>query len=57
MSKYRAICYYSGSCEGVGDTEEEAIADAENNVPLDATPDSYETFYEYGGEVEEDDEE
>lgn len=55
MSKYRAICYYSGYCEGVGNTEEEAIADAENNVPLDATPDSYETFCEDGEEAEEND--
>lgn len=55
MSKYKVICYYSGYCEGIGDTEEEAIADAENNVPLDATPDSYETFCEDGWEVEEDD--
>lgn len=46
MNKYRVICYYSGYCEGIGNTEEEAIADAENNVPLDATPDSYEIFCE-----------
>ena len=55
MSKYRAICYYSGYCEGVGDTEEEAIAAAEYNVPLDADADSYEIFCEDDGEVEEDD--
>lgn len=44
-----ALNNYSGSCEGIGDTEE-AIADAENNVPLDATPDSYDTFCEDDGE-------
>jgi len=46
MSKYRAICYYSGYSEGHGDTEEEAIADAEYHIPLDADADSFETFCE-----------
>ncbi len=47
--KYRVICYFSGYCEGTGDTEEEAMADAEINVPLNADPDSYETFCEDEG--------
>ena len=54
MSKYRVICYYSGYSEGYGDTEEEAIADAEYNIPLDANADSFETFCEDSGEDEED---
>lgn len=53
MSKYRTICYYSGYSEGYGNTEEEAIADAEYNIPLDATADSFETFCEDSGEDEE----
>ena len=46
MSKYRAICYYSGYSEGYGDTKEEAIANAEYHIPLDADADSFETFCE-----------
>lgn len=53
MSKYRVICYYSGSCEGVGDTEEEAIANAEYHIPLNADADSFETFCEDSDEDEE----
>lgn len=46
MSKYRAICYYSGYAEGCGETEEEALSNAEYNVPLDANVDSFDTFCE-----------
>ena len=53
MSKYRAICYYSGYSEGYGDTEE-ALADAEFHIPIDACADSFETFCEDSDEVEED---
>lgn len=53
MAKYRAICYYSGYSEGYGDTKEEALDNAEYNIPLDANADSFETFCEDGGEVEE----
>lgn len=54
MHKYRAICYYSGYSEGYGDTEEEAIEDAEYHIPLDANADSFETFCEDSDEDEED---
>ena len=53
MSKYRAICYYSGYSEGYGDTKEEAIADAEYHIPLDADADSFETFCEDSDDDEE----
>lgn len=46
MSKYRAICFYSGYSEGYGDIEEEAIADAEYHIPLDADADGFETLEE-----------
>ena len=54
MSKYRAICYYSGYAEGYGDTKEEAIADAEYHIPLDANEECFETFCEDSDEDEED---
>ena len=54
MSKYRAICYYSGYSEGYGDTEEEALSNAEYNIPLDATADSFETFCEDSDEDDKD---
>lgn len=50
MSKYRAICFYSGYSEGHGETEEEALNNAEYNIPLDADVDSFETFCEDDGE-------
>lgn len=53
MSKYRVICYYSGWSEGVGDTEEEAMADAEENMPINADPESYDTFVEEGEDEED----
>ena len=54
MSKYRAICFYSGYSEGYGDTEEEAREDAEYHIPLDADADSFEIFCEDSDEDEED---
>lgn len=32
-NKYRVRCYYEGCSEGHGSTKEEAIADAQNNIP------------------------
>ncbi|MBP5362722.1 MAG: hypothetical protein J6Y71_06870 [Ruminococcus sp.] len=56
MSKYRAICYYSGYSEGYGETEEEALDNAEYNIPLDANADSFETFCEDSDEDDEQEE-
>ena len=55
MSKYKAIIYYSGCSEGYGDTEEEALNSAENNMPIDANTDSFETFHEDDWSDEDDD--
>lgn len=54
MARYRAICYYSGYSEGYGDTKEEALSNAEYNIPLDANADSTEIFCE---DYEDEDEE
>lgn len=55
MSKYRAIVYWSGCSEGYGNTEEEALSNAEYNMPLDANTDSCETFCEHDWSDEDDD--
>lgn len=55
MARYRAICYYSGYSEGYGDTKEEALSNAEYNIPLDANADSFETFCEHDWDEDNDD--
>lgn len=54
MSKYRAVIFWSGTSEGYGDTEEEALVNAEYNMPIDANTDSTEIFCE---DYEDEDEE
>lgn len=43
---YRAIVYWSGCSEGTGETEEEALSNAEYYIPIDANTDSTEVFCE-----------
>lgn len=45
---YKAIIYWSGYSEGYGETEEEALSDAEYNMPLAANTDSTEIICEDG---------
>ena len=47
---YRAIIYWSSRSEGIGETEEEALSNAEYYMPIDANTDSFETFYEDSNE-------
>lgn len=54
MSKYRAVIFWTGTSEGCGDTEEEALANAEYYVPIDADTENTEIFCE---DYEDDEEE
>ena len=43
---YKAIIYWSGYSEGYGETEEEALSNAEYNMPLAANTDTTEIICE-----------